>query len=177
MKMPWCLSHRYDPAAKRLADRHYNRQRPDSPQFVPPGSCLVLLSDDAQALWVTSAPLAAYVRHAWPGAWVCSCFRNEGVERASDMISAAVAATIAFYGVVPPMGMVTFLNRKHVKPIMVRGVPTWGRTWKLAGFTEVGETKKDGLLAMQMLPEAMPAPMPARVRSMHGSPLFDGVMA
>ena len=38
---PWHMSHRADPAAKRLADRHYNRQKPNSPQFVPPGSCLV----------------------------------------------------------------------------------------------------------------------------------------
>lgn len=49
--MPWCLSHRFDPAAKALADRHYNRQKPDSPQFVPPGACLVLLTECARAFW------------------------------------------------------------------------------------------------------------------------------
>jgi len=51
---------------------------------VPPGSCLVLLTADRSAVWVTSWPLAAYVRHAWPGAWrarssatsdpTCTCF-------------------------------------------------------------------------------------------------------
>ena len=33
-----------------------------------------------KALWVTSFPFAQYVRHQWAGAWVCSAFRNEGVE-------------------------------------------------------------------------------------------------
>src|SRR5690242_7545534 len=50
----WYLSHRADPRAVPLADRHYNRQKPGTPQFVPPGRCLVLLTADAGALWVTS---------------------------------------------------------------------------------------------------------------------------
>jgi hypothetical protein len=59
-----------------MADRHYNRQKPGTPQFVPPGRCLVLLAPEA--LWVSSWPFAAYVRHTWPGAWINSCFRREG---------------------------------------------------------------------------------------------------
>ena len=69
---PWRLSDRFDPAALPLADAHYNRRKPGSPQFVPPGRCLVLLTEDRSALWVTSWPFAQYVRHAWPGAWVNS---------------------------------------------------------------------------------------------------------
>lgn len=38
--MRWCTSNRADPAAARLADRHYNRQKPGTPQFVPTGSCV-----------------------------------------------------------------------------------------------------------------------------------------
>ena len=116
--------------------------------------------------------MAEYTRHAWAGAWVCSAFRSEGAGRASDLIRAAVAATVAFYGNAPPLGMVTFLNRAEVKPTMVRGVPTWGWTWRKAGFVEVGETK-GGLLAFQLLPADMPAPCPAKARTMHGAPLFD----
>ena len=41
--MNWRLSHRADPEARVLADRHYNRQKPGTPQFVPPGRCLVLV--------------------------------------------------------------------------------------------------------------------------------------
>ena len=55
-----------------LADRYYNRQARGAAQFVPPGRCPVLLTADRSAVWVTSWPLAEYVRHAWPGAWVCS---------------------------------------------------------------------------------------------------------
>ena len=67
--MRWALSHRFDARALPLADRHYNRQKVGSPQFVPPGRCLVLLTEDARALWVTSWPFAEFTKHAWAGAW------------------------------------------------------------------------------------------------------------
>ncbi len=76
-------------------ERHYNRQKVGSPQFAPTGSCLVLLSDCGRAFWITSAPFAEFVKHAWAGAWVCSAFRNEGAGRASELIRLAVAATRA----------------------------------------------------------------------------------
>lgn len=126
--MIWSLSHRADPAALPLADRHYNRQKPGTPQFVPPGRCMVLLTVCQRALWVTSWPFPEFVRHAWAGAWVCSCFRNEGAGIASELIRDAVAATRAFYGDPPSLGMVTFIDRRKVRPIKVRGVETWGRT-------------------------------------------------
>jgi hypothetical protein len=82
---PWRMSDRFHPAALPLADRHYNRQKIGSPQFVPPGRCLVLQTADRSALWVTSWPYAQFVRHAWPGAWVNSLFRNEGNHLSSDL--------------------------------------------------------------------------------------------
>lgn len=51
--------------------------------------------------------------------------------------------------------MITFIDRRKVTPVMVRGVKTWGRTWALAGFVAAGETK-GGLLAMQLHPQDMP---------------------
>lgn len=154
--MKWCLSHRADPRARPLADRHYNRQKPGTPQFVPPGRCLVLLTEDASAFWVTSWPFAEYVRHRWPGAWVCSAFRREGGPRASDLIRDAVAAT-RFRWPVPPLGMVTFIDRDEVRPTKVRGRDVWGWTWLRVGFEEDGETE-GGLLALRLRPERMPAP-------------------
>ncbi len=171
-EMRWCVSHRADPAAARLADRHYNRQKVGSPQFVPPGSCAVFLSDCGRAFWVTSAPIAKYVKHAWAGAWVCSAFRSEGAGIASDLIRQAVAATKAHYGDPPPLGMVTFVDRDKVRPTIVRGEKVWGWTYVKAGFQPCGETK-GGLLAFQMLPHAMPAPCPAKPRTIHGTSLFD----
>ncbi|MFZ2872569.1 hypothetical protein [Zavarzinia sp.] len=168
----WCASHRADPAAARLADRHYNRQKIGSPQFAPTGSCAVFLTDCGRAFWITSAPLAEWVKHAWPGAWICSAFRQEGAGVASQLIRQAVAATRAHYGEPPAIGMVTFIDREKVRPIMVRGKPMWGWTYRKAGFVDAGETK-GGLLALQLWPEAMPGPLAANQRTMHGTPLFD----
>ena len=89
----WHLSHRCDTPARLIADRHYNRQSIGAANFVPPGRCLVLKTDPADAIWVTSWPFAEYVRHAWAGAWVCSAFRNEGQVLSSTLITQAVAAT------------------------------------------------------------------------------------
>lgn len=160
--MTWTKSNRADPKARAVADRHYNRQKPGSPQFVPPGRCLVLYAENesGKALWVTSWPYAQYVKHQWAGAWMCSAFRNEGAGVASELIREAVAATVEYFGEPPEQGMVTFIDRKKVKPTMVHGVPTWGRTYALAGFRYVGETK-GGLMAMQLLPEDMPKPKEA----------------
>ena len=158
--MIWQASHRADPRAAQLADRHYSRQKVGSPQFVPPGRCCVLYAQTpaGQAYWVTSFPFAEYVRHAWAGAWVCSAFRNEGAGQASALIVDALAATRHHFGDPPPLGIVTFIDRAKVRPTMVRGSQVWGWTYRRAGFQEVGETK-GGLLALQLLPDAMP---PAR---------------
>lgn len=169
--MRWHLSHRADQSALGLADRHYNRQKPGTPQFVPPGSCLVLLSDCGRAFWVTSWPKAEYVKHAWAGAWVCSAFRSEGAGRASDLIRDAVAATRAFYGESPPQGMITFVDRDKVRPTKVHGANVWGWAYRKAGFVDAGETK-GGLLALHLARDDMPAPEDALPRSTLGLPLF-----
>lgn len=164
--MRWCLSDRADPAALVLADKHYNRQKIGSPQFVPPGRCLVLLSECGRAVWVTSWPFAEYVRHAWPGAWVNSLFRNEGAGLSSELIREAVAATRSFWPDVPALGMVTFVDADKT-----RRKRDPGRCYRRAGFNHVGETK-GGLVALQMLPAAMPEPQEPQVRSTNGLPLF-----
>lgn len=114
-----------------------------------------------------------WVKHAWAGAWINSAFRSEGAGIASELIRQAVAATKAHYGDPPALGMVTFIDRKKVKPTMVHGEKVWGWTYRKAGFVEVGETKVNRLLALQLLPAVMPVPLPAMPRTMHGSPLFD----
>ena len=158
--MPWRLSHRCDPVARVLADRHYNRQSVGAKNFVPPGRCLVLISHNEKAFWVTSWPFAEYVRHAWGGAWICSAFRSESAGVASDLIRSAIAATRYKYQDVPTLGMVTFVDRSKVKPTFVRGVKTWGWTYLKAGFEVAGETKS-GLLALRLAPCNMPPPRPA----------------
>lgn len=157
--MMWELSNRADSAVLPLADRHYNRQKPGTPQFTPPGRCMVLRHGNlVSAFWVTSWPFAEYTQHAWAGAWVCSAFRREGgAFRASDMIRAVVAATRWKYGHAPELGMVTFINRDKVRPTKVRGRPVWGWTYRRAGFVEDGETQ-GGLLCLRLHPADMPEP-------------------
>lgn len=150
--MRWHQSWRADPQAKALADRHYNRQNPDSAQFVPPGRCLVLVTLDGKAFWVTSWPEAQYTKHAWGGAWICSAFRNEGAGLSSELIREAVAATRHRWPEVPARGMVTFVDASKV-----RHKRDPGRCYLRAGFERCGETK-GGLLALQLLAPNMPAP-------------------
>lgn len=154
---PWWLSWRADPRAKALADRHYNRQNPDSAQFVPPGRCLVLWAP-APAFWVTSWPQAEFVKHDWPGAWVNSAFRREGGDlQSSAMIHAAVAHTRWKWPDVPDLGMVTMVDPRHVKHAGRNREPGW--VYKQAGFRHVGFTKEDHLWVWQLLPKDMPEPM------------------
>lgn len=145
--MMWIRSHRFDKDVVPLADRHYNRRKIGSPQFAPPGRCLVLKTPALDAFWITSWPFAEYVRHAWPGAWICSAFRNEGPSLSSDLIRAAVAETVSFYGPPPELGMVTFVD-----PRKVRRKRDFGRCYRKAGFVECGMTK-GGLIALQWKPE------------------------
>jgi hypothetical protein len=145
------MSHRFDRRALPLADAHYNRRKVGSPQFVPPGRCLVLLTPDAGALWVTSWPFAQYVRHRWPGAWVNSLFRRERGPLASELIREAIAATRAFFGEPPPLGLVSFVDRDKT-----RHKRDPGRCYIKAGFEYDGETA-GGLVAVRMRPERMPA--------------------
>lgn len=146
----WTLSNRRDHEMLPMADRHYNRQKIGSPQFVPPGRCVVLKTPCLRALWVTSWPFAEYVKHAWAGAWVNSLFRNEGAGLSSELILDAISATKACWPQIPSLGIITFVNadktRKKRDP---------GRCYRRAGFRHVGFTK-GGLWAFQMLPDEMP---------------------
>lgn len=170
--MRWHLANRATPAARKIADGHYNRQKRGAAQFVPPGRCMVLVIPDV-ALWVTSWPFAEYTKHAWAGAWVNSTFRNERGREvlSSELIVEALAATRWFAQnepswraqAEPDLGMVTFVDERKV-----RRKRDPGRCYTKAGFIQVMEevdgkmvpvrTKDEGLLVFQMLPAAMPPP-------------------
>ena len=155
MSQPWLVSFRADRRALPLADAHYNRQSVGAPQFVPPSTCVVLLTEDADAVWTTTAPIAEYTKHAWAGAWVNSLFRNESPLLSSWLITKAVAATRAKWPNVPPLGIVSFVDASKV-----RHKRDPGRCYLKAGWRKVGYTK-GGLLCFQQLPAEMPAPDPA----------------
>lgn len=108
-----------------------------------------LPSREPGALWITSYPFAEYVRHAWAGAWMCSCFRNEGAGLSSELIEEAVFITSLIYGDPPPQGMVTFVDTTKVRA----GKP--GYCYIRAGFEPCGKTK-GGLVALRLPPERIP---------------------
>jgi len=75
------------------------------------------------------------------------------------LILEAVAYTRAFVRFEPELGMVTFVDPKHIQPTKVRGADVYGYCYLKAGFKHVGFSKTKKLWAWQMLPEDMPAPM------------------
>lgn len=153
--MDWWLTRDGDPRAKALADRHYSRQNPDSALFVGPGVKLVLLTGCGRALWATRVQAPEYVQHAWPEAWECVIFRNEGAGLSSDLIRQAVAASRAVLGEPPRLGMVTF-----VKEAAVRRKRDPGRCFLRAGFRlQSARTKVNGHLVFLLPPEEMPEPV------------------
>jgi len=159
--MVWRISHRFDPVAATLADRHYSRRTVGSPQFVPPGRCLVLVSRCSRAVWVTSWPFAEYTKHAWAGAWVCSIFRNEGAGLSSELIGQAVAATRWYHSngpaswtahQEPELGMITFVWPSKIAS------SNPGYCYKCAGWRKVGKSRQKKLPCLQLLPHEMPKP-------------------
>lgn len=143
------MSHRFDRQALPLADRHYNRRKVGSPQYVPPGRCVCLLSVCGRALWVSSWPFAQYVRHRWPGTWVNSLFRNEGAGLSSELVIEALAATRAVWGEPPALGLVTFVDARKIRStnpgfcyLQAGGIPD--------GYTE------GGLRAIRFTPDKIP---------------------
>lgn len=150
--MNWHISNRADKLALPIADAHYSRQKPGTPQFVPPSRCLVLWCATGRAVWVSSWPYPQYTHHAWAGAWVNTMFRRESGPLASELIREAIACSRWHWPDIPELGMVTFIDRDKV-----RHKRDYGRCYLRAGFQVCGETK-GGLLALQMLPADMPEP-------------------
>lgn len=137
--MRWRESWRADPAGRAVINNHYTRQNPESAQFVPPGRCVVLViheSDQREvALWITSWPFGEYVKHAWPGAWICSAFRNQrpDLHLSSSLIIEAIAGT-RWYWEPPAEGMITFVD-----PAKIRRKRDPGRCFRKAGFHVAGK--------------------------------------
>ena len=156
--MIWHRSNRASRTGAKLADRHYSRRTPGSPQFVPPAPAVILVTDCGRAVWVTTAP--KFSDHAWPGAWMCTIFRNEGAGLSSELIRQAVAATRWRWPTVPAPGMITFVDPLKIKPTQK---PGW--CFRKAGFREVGRTKgghgRNPLLVLQLLESGMPDPQAA----------------
>src|SRR5579864_2012643 len=114
--MNWLVTHQYDSRLVHVADRHYSRQKPGTPTCTPPGRKLLLITEDASAVWCTSWPLPQYVHRVYPDAWLCSLFRREDdcPIQASQLIREAIAVTRWKYGTPPASGMITMIDPRKV---------------------------------------------------------------
>jgi hypothetical protein len=111
----------------------------------------VVVSADKTAVWVTNWQRCRL--DGWVGAWTNPIFRKEGDGVASEMIRHAVAHTRDRWPEVPHLGLVTFIDPRHVRS------RNPGYCYLMAGFRRVGRTAK-GLHVLQLAPEEMPDPEP-----------------
>lgn len=130
----WVRVTKFDPDACALADRHYSRRKPGSPQFMPPGQTVALLSRDGSAVWGWWRPDPASGLPSMNGldGWTCCIFRNEGATRSSDLILDAEAALPALGYDCGASGFITYVWVAKVKP----GNPGW--CYQKAGWLKTG---------------------------------------
>jgi hypothetical protein len=90
----WQRITKFDPRGAALADEHYSRRKIGSPQWMPPGETLNLLSGDARALFGWWRPHPASALQAMNGldGWTCTIFRNVGEVKSSLLILRAEIA-------------------------------------------------------------------------------------
>lgn len=111
---PWTVSHKYDVIGARLADEHYSRRKVGSPQFMPPGDTLVLVTPDASAVfgWWRPHPRSGIRSMNGLDGWTCSIFRyvrGDRRRRASTLILAAEQLLAASGRGCGPDGMLTYV--------------------------------------------------------------------
>ena len=138
----WQRTTKFDAHAAALADRHYNRRKVGSPQFMPPGETVVLITADALALFGWWRPHPSSGLRALNGldGWTCSIFRNEGRYRSSDLILAAETELVAAEKSCGPDGLLTYVWRAKVLSVNP------GYCFKCAGYRRIGvsaDGKKD----------------------------------
>lgn len=113
--MSWERVTKFDKRAVALADRHYSRRKVGSPQFMPPGETVVLLSDDGRAVfgWWRPHPRSGLKAMNGLDGWTCSIFRNESERLSSELIlEAEMALAGSWCG---PDGLLTYIWDKKVQ--------------------------------------------------------------
>ncbi len=135
MTPAWTVATKFDPRAARLADGHYSRRTIGSPQFMPPGQTLILLTPDADALfgWWRPHPDAGIRAMNGLDGWTCTIFRNVGPHRSSDLILEAETELLSRYDVGPD-GLITYVWDRKVASVNP------GYCFKCAGWHVTGRS-------------------------------------
>jgi hypothetical protein len=142
----WKVSARFNPAAARLADRHYSRRKPGSPRFMPPGQTLILLTPDADAVfgWWRPHPRSGIRAMNNLDGWTCTIFRNEGQRLSSILIIEAEVELLLRHDVGPD-GLLTYVFDARVRSVNP------GACFRHAGWLRAGRSADGRKTLLQKL--------------------------
>lgn len=133
--MFWVVSHKFDKAGAKMADRHYSRRKVGSPQFMPPGETVVLVHEGGALFgWWRPHPRSGIKAMNGLDGWTCSIFRREGVDLplASEMI---LEAETALEGrSCGPSGLLTYVFDRKIRS------SNPGYCFKMAGYRKIGRS-------------------------------------
>jgi hypothetical protein len=130
---PWTLSHKYDVHGAKLADGHYSRRKVGSPQFMPPGETIVLISPGAVFGWWRPHPRSGLKAMNGYDGWTCSIFRRIEGPLASDMIlDAELALEPTQAAPCGPSGLLTYVAEGKIRS------SNPGYCFQMAGYRHIG---------------------------------------
>ena len=154
--MSWRVVTKFDRRAVLLADGHYSRRTPGSPQFMPPGQTLVLLTEDERSVfgWWRPHPRAGIRAMNGLDGWTCTIFRHTGTGRASDLILAAERMLVSSGHDCGPDGLLTYVWDRRVQSVNP------GYCFKCAGWRAAGRSA-DGRKTLLRKPFPLEVPRAA----------------
>lgn len=136
----WHRVTKFDPRAAALADQHYSRRTIGSPQYMPPGQTLCLLSTDERAVfgWWRPHPDSGIKAMNGLDGWTCTIFRNTGLVLSSELI---IDAEMALYSTgvnCGPSGLITYVFGRKVATHGQPGKHAAGWCFRKAGYRATG---------------------------------------
>lgn len=130
----WVQITKFDPRGARLADGHYSRRKVGSPQFMPPGETIILLTSDELAVfgWWRPHPRSGIRAMNGLDGWTCTIFRNTGPMLSSALILDAERALDG--RTIGPDRMLTYVWDRKVRSANP------GYCFKVAGWRAIGRS-------------------------------------
>lgn len=132
--MIWEVTNKFDKRCALLADGHYSRRKPGSPQFMPPGETLVLTAPGAVFGWWRPHPRSGIVAMNGLDGWTCTIFRNTSDVLSSEMILEAEVHLLRSERGCGPDGMLSYVWDRKVRSVNP------GYCYKIAGWSRRGRS-------------------------------------
>ena len=147
----WVEVPKFAPAAARLADGHYSRRTVGSPQFMPPGQTLILMTPEADAVfgWWRPDPSSGITAMNGLDGWTCTIFRNTSPHLSSELILEAEQELLARYDCGPD-GLITYVWDTKVASANP------GYCFKVAGWKATGRSADGRKTLLQKIPTTLP---------------------